>query len=105
MKKLETICDMIYIAVGIPLLCYNLYDLYHSNSLHFCIKHSETTSIAEIQRTIVKDIREISPKCIIQFNKTQYNDKFVEIRVDHMTRKEQIQLKSVIPYWNNVIVI
>lgn len=101
-NKFYTILDCLQAAGMLYLLGYFINIGHRSHALHLRIEQSEYTSISDVRSGIVNDIRKISPKCAIKIDDSEYDDGTVGIRVDNITKKERIQLESVIPYWYNV---
>lgn len=101
-NKIYTVLNLVQIVVSLSYLCYAVHSAYYSHALHLRVEQSEFISINEMRRTVVEAIRDISPKCEIKIDDSEYDDGTIGIRVDHMTKKERIQLESVIPYWSSI---
>lgn len=101
-NKFYIILDCLQVAGMLYLLGYYINIGRHSHVLSLRIDQSEYTSIADVRRDIVNDIRKISPKCEIKIDDREIDHGAVGIRVNNLTKKEQIQLESVVPYWHNV---
>lgn len=101
-NKTYKILNMVELVGDLGLLCYCLNELRRSYVLSLRINQSEYTSFADIKRGVVDKIRKISPKCVINIDNTDINHGSVRIRVNNMTKKERIQLKTLVPYWSDV---
>lgn len=101
-NKTYKILNMVELVGDLGLLCYCLNELRRSYVLSLRINQSEYTSFADIKRGVVDKIRKISPKCVINIDNTDINHGDVRIRVNNMTKKERIQLKTLVPYWSDV---
>lgn len=102
-NKFYTIMDMFQIAGNLYLLGYFINTLRRSHALHLRIERATFVSVNEMRHYLAEAIYEISPKCKIMFDNSEFDDDgTVGIRVDNMTKKERIQLESVIPYWHSV---
>lgn len=101
-NKFYTILDWLQAAEMLYLLGYFTNVLRRSHALHLRIERATFVSVNEMRQYLAEAIYEISPKCQIMFDNSEFDDGTVGIRVDNMTKKERIQLESVIPYWHNV---
>lgn len=101
-NKTYKILNIVELVGDLGLLCYCLNELRHSYVLSLRINQSEFTSFADIKRDVVDKIRKISPKCVINIDNTVINHGGVRIRVTNMTKKERIQLETLVPYWSDV---
>lgn len=101
-NKIYNISSIIEIVEIVGLSCYFLNTLRRNHALSLCIDQSEYISFADVKREIIDEIHKISPKCVIKLINTEINHGAVRILVTNMTKKERIQLKSIIPYWNDV---
>lgn len=101
-NKTYKILNMVELVGDLGLLCYCLNELRRSYVLSLRIDQSEYTSFADIKRGVIDKIRKISPKCVINIDNTDISRGAVHIRVDNMTKKERIQLETLVPYWSDV---
>lgn len=101
-NKTYKILNIVELVGDLGLLCYCLNELRRSYVLSLRINQSEYTSFADIKRGVIDKIRKISPKCVINIDNTDISRGAVHIRVDNMTKKERIQLETLVPYWSDV---
>ena len=101
-NKTYKILNIVELVGDLGLLCYCLNELRRSYVLSLRINQSEYTSFADIKRGVIDKIRKISPKCVINIDHTDISRGAVHIRVDNMTKKERIQLETLVPYWSDV---
>lgn len=101
-NKTYKILNIVELVGDLGLLCYCLNELRRSYVLSLRINQSECTSFADIKRGVIDKIRKISPKCVINIDNTDINHGSVRIRVNNMTKKERIQLETLVPYWSDV---
>lgn len=101
-NKFYTILDCLQAAGMLYLLGYYINIGRRSHALHLRIERATFVSVNEMRHSIAEAIYEISPKCRITIDNSKYDDGTVGIRVDNLTKKERIQLESVVPYWHSV---
>lgn len=101
-NKFYTILDCLQAAGMLYLLGYFINIGHRCHVLHLRIEQSKFISVNEMRHYIGESIYDISPKCKIMIDNSEYDDGTVGIRVDNLTKKERIQLESVVPYWHSV---
>ena len=101
-NKTYKILNIVELVGDLGLLCYCLNELRRSYVLSLRINQSEYTSFADVKRGVVDKIRKISPKCVINIDNTHIDHGGVRIRVNNMTKKERIQLETLVPYWSDI---